>query len=63
MTNDEIVLSTFDAIGDLVQHNVALIHAIAQRHQLHEVLAGQLVEQAIRDGVVKVDEMRMLRRV
>ncbi len=28
MTNNELVMTTFDQVGDPVQHNVALIHAI-----------------------------------
>lgn len=62
MTNTEIVLATFDKMGGTMQHNKALIFAISQQHKIHESLALQLVEQAIRDGVLTIDAIGEVRK-
>lgn len=61
MTNTEIVLDTFRAMGGSTQHNKALIFAISQRHKIAENLALQLVQQAIQDSVLTIDSIGEVR--
>lgn len=63
MPNNEIVLDAFDALGGSVNHNKAVIAAISRRNSINETLATQLLEQAIRDGVVTKDSIGEIRKV
>lgn len=62
MTNNEIVLDAFDALGGSVNHNKALIAAICRRCTVGESLAAQLVEQALKDGVITMDAVGEIRK-
>lgn len=46
-----------------MQHNKALTYAVAQRCRISEETALQLVEQAIKDGVLSIDPVGEVRRV
>jgi hypothetical protein len=63
VTNNEIAITAFDAMRDAVVPSLALVHAISQRHAVNEALASQLVDQAIKDGVLGADSMGMVRKV
>ena len=62
MTNNEIVLDAFASLGGSVSHNKALIAAIVRRHTVNVTLAAQLVDQAIKDGVLTVDALGEVRK-
>lgn len=62
MTNNEIVLDAFDTLGGSSNHNSALIAAICRRSTVSAVLAAQLVEQAINDGVITIDALGEIRK-
>jgi hypothetical protein len=55
MTNTEIVLETFEAMGGSVQHNKALMRAISERFTVAEELARRLVVLTIEAGVLAID--------
>jgi hypothetical protein len=62
MTNNEIVLETFDAMGGSVQHNKALMFGISKRLAVSEALAIQLIEIAIDEGKLTIDSIGQVRR-
>ena len=62
MTNREVVLKAFDEMGEGAVPRVALVHAISQRQVVNEVLATQLVDQAVKDGLLTVDPLGIVRK-
>lgn len=62
LTNNEIVISAFDHLGGTVNHNKALTSAISQLFTVSVVAATQMVELALRDGVIVVNALGEIRK-
>ena len=62
MSNNEIVLEAFDAVGGSTRHRKTLITALSQRRTIAKELAAQLIDLAIGDGVLTMDATGEIRK-
>lgn len=62
MTNHEHVLTTFDEFGDKVVPIRALEAAMVKMWPMADVLARQLIQIALADGVITMDGHGDIRR-
>lgn len=62
MTNNAIVLAAFDQLGGSVNHVQALIAAVRRTSPMADELARQLIDRAIKDGVLTIDSIGEVRK-